>query len=190
MTARLATADDCILADVENAGASPDRTIPRSASDIPQVGGMQFSCGYLSPYFITDPERMEVAFENAYILIHEKKISFKKDLLPLLEQITKSGKPLLIIAEEIGSEALASLVVNKLNGPLQVAAVRAPGFGDQRKSMLREIAHLTGGKVITEDLDIQLTNIQISDLGVARKITIDKNNTVVEGKATFDKFFL
>jgi chaperonin GroEL len=186
MTAKLDAADDRILADVENAGAIRDGTIPRRAGDIPQVGGVRFSCGYLSPYFITDPERMEVAFENVYILIHEKKISVKEDLLPLLEQITKCGKPLLIIAEDVGPEALATLVVNKLNGPLQVAAVRAPGFGDQRKSMLREIAHLTGGKAITEDLDIHLTNIQISDLGVARKITIDKNNTVVEGKANYD----
>jgi chaperonin GroEL len=144
---------------------------------------MQFDCGYLSPYFITDPERMEVALENVYILIHEKKISSMKDLLPLLEQITRSGQPLLIIAEDVGSEALATLVVNKLRGPLQVAAVRAPGAGDQRKSMLQNIALLTGGKAITEGLDIPLKNIRISDLGKARKITIDKNNTVVEGRA-------
>ena len=111
---------------------------------------MQFDCGYLSPYFVTDPERMEVAFENVYVLIHEKKISSKKDLLSLLEQITGSGKPLLIIAEDVEGEALATLVVSKLRGPLQVAAVRAPGFGDQRKSMLQDIALLTGGKAITE----------------------------------------
>jgi len=153
---------------------------PRRTSDLSQVDGMQFDCGYLTPYFITDPERTEVAFENTYVFIHEKRITFKKDLLPLLEQITKSGKPLLIIAEDVGSEARATLVVKKLSGPLQVAAVRTPGFGDQRKSMLREIAHLTEGKAITEDFDIQLTNIRISPLGVARKITIDKNNTVVE----------
>jgi chaperonin GroEL (HSP60 family) len=187
MTAQLATGDDRILAGVEEADAIRDGSIiPRKASDKPQVGGMQFDCGYLSPYFVTDPERMEVAFENVYILIHEKRISSKKELLPLLEQIT-SGKPLLIIAEDVGGEALATLVVNKLRGPLQVAAVRAPGFGDQRKSMLRDIALLTGGKAITEDLDIQLKNIQISDLGQAKKITIDKNNTVVEGRANYDQ---
>lgn len=191
MTAQLAAVDDRILARVEEAVAIRDGSIiPRRASDKPQVGGMQFDCGYLSPYFVTDPERMEVAFENVYILIHEKKISSKKDLLPLLEQIAKSGKPLLIIAEDVGGEALATLVVNKLLGPLQVAAVRAPGFGDQRKSMLRDIALLTGGKAITEDLDIQLKNIQMSDLGQARKITIDKNHTVVEGRVMYDQLYL
>jgi chaperonin GroEL len=142
---------------------------------------MQFDRGYLSPYFVTDPERMEVALENAYVLIHENKISSKKNLLPLLEQISGSGKPLVIIAEDVVGEALAALVVNKIRGPLQVAAVRAPGTGDQRKSILQDIALLTGGKAITADLD--LTNVQISDLGQAKRITIDKNNTVVEGKA-------
>jgi chaperonin GroEL len=147
------------------------------------VEGMQFDRGYLSPYFVTDPERMEVALENAYILIHEKKISSMKDLLPLLEQIAKGGKPLLIIAEDVEGEALATLVVNKLRGTLQVAAVKAPGFGDRRKAMLEDIATLTGGKAITEDLGIKLENVQISDLGQAKKITIDKDNTtVVEGK--------
>ena len=147
------------------------------------VEGMQFDRGYLSPYFVTDPERMEVALENAYILIHEKKISSMKDLLPLLEQIAKSGKPLLIIAEDVEGEALATLVVNKLRGTLQVAAVKAPGFGDRRKAMLQDIAILTGGKAITEDLGIKLENVQIGDLGQAKKITIDKDNTtVVEGK--------
>ena len=183
MTAQLATVDARTLARVEEVGAIRDGGIRRSASNKPQIGGMQFDCGYLSPYFVTDPERMEVAFENVYILIHEKKISSKKDLLPLLEQIRKSGKPLLIIAEDVGGEALATLVVNKLRGPLQVAAVRAPGFGDQRKSVLQEIALLTGGKAITEGLDIELKNIQISDLGQAKKITVDKNSTVVEGGA-------
>ena len=147
------------------------------------VEGMQFDRGYLSPYFVTDPERMEAALENAYILIHEKKISSMKDLLPLLEQIAKGGKPLLIIAEDVEGEALATLVVNKLRGTLQVAAVKAPGFGDRRKAMLQDIAILTGGKAITEDLGIKLENVQISDLGQAKKITIDKDNTtVVEGK--------
>ncbi|MBZ5549628.1 MAG: chaperonin GroEL [Acidobacteriia bacterium] len=139
------------------------------------VEGMQFDRGYLSPYFVTDPERMEAVQENAYILIHEKKISSMKDLLPLLEQIAKSSKPLLIIAEDVEGEALATLVVNKLRGTLQVAAVKAPGFGDRRKAMLQDIAILTGGKAITEDLGIKLENVQISDL--------DKDNTtVVEGK--------
>ncbi len=147
------------------------------------VEGMQFDRGYLSPYFVTDPERMEVTLENAYILINEKKISSMKDLLPLLEQIAKSGKPLLIIAEDVEGEALATLVVNKLRGTLQVAAVKAPGFGDRRKAMLQDIAILTGGKAITEDLGIKLENVQISDLGQAKKITIDKDNTtLVEGK--------
>jgi len=146
------------------------------------VEGMQFDRGYLSPYFVTDPERMECVIENAYILIHEKKISSMKDLLPLLEQIAKSGKPLLIIAEEVEGEALATLVVNKLRGTLQCAAVKAPGFGDRRKAMLEDIAILTGGKAITEDLGIKLENVKLEDLGRAKKITIDKDNTtLVEG---------
>src|SRR5205809_1212835 len=147
------------------------------------VEGMQFDRGYLSPYFVTDPERMEIAFENAYILINEKKISSMKDVLPLLEQIAKSGKPLLIIAEDIEGEALATLVVNKLRGTLQVAAVKAPGFGDRRKDMLQDIATLTGGKAITEDLGIKLENVKMEDLGQAKKVTIDKDNTtIIEGK--------
>jgi chaperonin GroEL len=146
------------------------------------VEGMQFDRGYLSPYFVTDPERMEASLENALILIHEKKISSMKDLLPLLEQIAKMGKPLLIIAEDIEGEALATLVVNKLRGTLNVAAVKAPGFGDRRKAMLDDIATLTGGKAISEDLGIKLENVQVSDLGKAKKITIDKDNTtIVEG---------
>ncbi len=146
------------------------------------VEGMQFDRGYLSPYFVTDAERMEVSLENALILIHEKKISSMKDLLPLLEQVAKMGKPLLIIAEDVDGEALATLVVNKLRGTLNVAAVKAPGFGDRRKAMLEDIAILTGGKVISEDLGIKLENVQISDLGRAKKITIDKDNTtIVEG---------
>jgi len=147
------------------------------------VEGMQFDRGYLSPYFVTDPERMEATLENAYILIHEKKISSMKDLLPLLEQIAKSSKPLLIVAEDVEGEALATLVVNKLRGTLQVCAVKAPGFGDRRKAMLQDIATLTGGKAITEDLGIKLENVQMSDLGQAKKITVDKDNTtIVEGK--------
>ena len=147
------------------------------------VEGMQFDRGYLSPYFVTDPERMEASLENAYILIHEKKISSMKDLLPLLEQIAKGGKPLIIIAEDVEGEALATLVVNKLRGTLQVAAVKAPGFGDRRKAMLDDIAIITGGKSITEDLGIKLENVQISDLGQAKRITIDKDNTtIIEGK--------
>ena len=147
------------------------------------VEGMQFDRGYLSPYFVTDPERMEATLENAYILIHEKKISSMKDLLPLPEQIAKSSKPLLIIAEDVEGEALATLVVNKLRGTLQVCAVKAPGFGDRRKAMLQDIAILTGGKAITEDLGIKLENVQMADLGQAKKITVDKDNTtVVEGK--------
>jgi len=147
------------------------------------VEGMQFDRGYLSPYFVTDPERMEAVLENPYILIHEKKISSMKDLLPLLENIAKSSRPLVIIAEDVEGEALATLVVNKLRGTLNVAAVKAPGFGDRRKAMLQDIAILTGGKAITEDLGIKLENVQMGDLGQAKKITIDKDNTtIVEGK--------
>jgi len=146
------------------------------------VEGMQFDRGYLSPYFVTDPERMECVLENALVLIHEKKISSMKDLLPLLEQIAKAGKPLLIIAEEVEGEALATLVVNKLRGTLQCCAVKAPGFGDRRKAMLEDIATLTGGKAITEDLGIKLENVKLDDLGRAKKITVDKDNTtIVEG---------
>jgi chaperonin GroEL len=147
------------------------------------VEGMQFDRGYLSPYFVTDAERMECVFESPYILIHEKKISNMRDLLPLLEQVAKSSRPLLIIAEEVEGEALATLVVNKLRGTLQVCAVKAPGFGDRRKAMLEDIAILTGGKCITEDLGIKLENVKIEDLGQAKKVTADKDNTtIVEGK--------
>ncbi len=146
------------------------------------VEGMQFDRGYLSPYFVTDPDRMECVLENALILIHEKKISTMKDLLPLLEQVAKMGRPLLIIAEEVEGEALATLVVNKLRGTLQAAAVKAPGFGDRRKAMLEDIAILTGGKSLTEDLGIKLENVHIEDLGRAKKVVIDKDNTtIVEG---------
>src|ERR1700737_2683472 len=143
------------------------------------VEGMQFDRGYLSPYFVTDPERMECVLEDALILIHEKKISSMKDVLPLLEQTAKLGKPLLIIAEDIEGEALATLVVNKLRGTLKCAAVKAPGFGDRRKAMLEDIAILTGGKAITEDLGIKLENVKIEDLGSAKKVTIDKDNTTI-----------
>jgi chaperonin GroEL len=146
------------------------------------VEGMQFDRGYLSPYFVTDPERMECVLENALVLIHEKKISGMKDLLPLLEQVAKLGQPLLVVAEDLEGEALATLVVNKLRGTLQVAAVKAPGYGDRRKAMLEDIAILTGGKAITEDLGIKLENLKVDDLGKAKKITIDKDNTtIVEG---------
>jgi chaperonin GroEL len=146
------------------------------------VEGMQFDRGYLSPYFVTNPERMETALEDAYILLHEKKISNMRDLLPVLEQIAKMSKPLLIIAEDVDGEALATLVVNRLRGTLQCAAVKAPGFGDRRKEMLRDIGVLTGGNVISEDLGIKLENVTLNDLGQAKRITIDKENTtIVEG---------
>src|SRR3979409_2222335 len=149
------------------------------------VEGMQFDRGYLSPYFVTDPERMEVVLENPVILIHEKKISSMKDLLPVLEQVARLGQPLLIIAEDIEGEALATLVVNKLRGTLHAAAVKAPGVGDRRKAMLEDIATLTGGKAITEDLGLKLENLKLEDLGKAKKITIDKDNTtIVEGAGT------
>jgi chaperonin GroEL len=143
------------------------------------VEGMQFDRGYLSPYFVTDAERMEAALENPYILIYEKKISSMKDLLPLLEQIARTAKPLVIIAEDVDGEALATLVVNKLRGTLNVAAVKAPGFGDRRKAMLEDIATLTGGKAITEDLGIKLEGVKIEDLGTAKRVTIDKDNTTI-----------
>jgi len=147
-----------------------------------EVEGMQFDRGYLSPYFVTDPERMEVVLEDPMILIYEKKISSMKDLLPVLEQVHQLGRPLLIIAEDIEGEALATLVVNKLRGTLHVAAVKAPGFGDRRKAMLEDIAILTGGKAVTEDLGIKLESVRVGDLGKAKKITIDKDNTtIVEG---------
>jgi chaperonin GroEL len=149
------------------------------------VEGMQFDRGYLSPYFVTDAERMEVVLENPVILIHEKKISSMKDLLPVLEQVARLGRPLLIVAEDVEGEALATLVVNKLRGTLQAAAVKAPGFGDRRKAMLEDIAILTGGRAITEDLGIKLENIKLEDLGKAKKVTIDKDNTtIVEGAGT------
>jgi chaperonin GroEL len=143
------------------------------------VEGMQFDRGYLSPYFVTDPERMEVVLENAKILIYEKKISSMKDLLPILEQVARGGKPLLIVAEDVEGEALATLVVNKLRGTLNVAAVKAPGFGDRRKAMLEDIAILTGGKLISEDIGVKLESVKIEDLGDAKRISIDKDNTTI-----------
>ena len=149
------------------------------------VEGMQFDRGYLSPYFVTDPERMEVVLEDPVILIHEKRISSLKDLLPLLERVAQSGKPLLVIAEDVEGEALATLVVNKLRGTLKVAAVKAPGYGDRRKAMLEDIAILTGGRAFTEDLGVKLENLTLEDLGRAKKVTIDKDNTtIIEGAGT------
>src|SRR6187397_3079107 len=143
------------------------------------VEGMQFDRGYLSPYFVTNPERMEAVLEDAFILLHEKKLSSMKELLPLLEQIAKTGKPFLIVAEEVEGEALATLVVNKLRGTLNCVAVKAPGFGDRRKAMLEDLGVLTGGKVISEDLGIKLENVKLEDLGTARRVTIDKENTTI-----------
>jgi chaperonin GroEL len=143
------------------------------------VEGMQFDRGYISPYFVTNPEKMEVSLEEPYILVHEKKVSAMKDLLPLLEQIAKMGKPLLIVAEDVEGEALATLVVNKLRGTLQVAAVKAPGFGDRRKAMLEDIAILTGGQVISEDMGWKLENVTVKELGSCRKINIDRDNTTI-----------
>ena len=152
------------------------------STELDTVEGMQFDRGYLSPYFITDPDRMEAVLEDPYILIHEKKISNMKDLLPLLEQIARSGKPLLVIAEEVEGEALATLVVNKLRGTLNACAVKAPGFGDRRKAMLEDIAILTGGKAIMEETGIKLEGVRLDDLGRAKRVTVDKDNTtIVEG---------
>jgi chaperonin GroEL len=152
------------------------------ATDLKVVEGMQFDRGYVSPYFITDADRMECVLEDAFILIHDKKVSSMKDLLPILEQIAKMGRPLLILAEDIEGEALATLVVNKLRGTLHVCAVKAPGFGDRRKAMLEDIAILTGGTVISEDIGLKLENVKLNDLGRAKKINIDKENTtIVEG---------
>src|SRR5690242_21670441 len=148
-------------------------------TELQTVEGMQFDRGYLSPYFVSDPDRMEAVLEDPYILIHEKKISNMKDLLPLLEQIARAGRPLLIIAEDVEGEALATLVVNKLRGTLNAAAVKAPGFGDRRKRMLEDIAILTGGEVITEEMGLKLENTQVSQLGRARRVVIAKDNTTI-----------
>jgi chaperonin GroEL len=179
------TIGDLIAEAMEKVGKDGVITVEEAKSmetSLDIVEGMQFDRGYLSPYFVTNPERMETVIEDAYVLLHEKKISNMRELLPILEQIAKMNKPLLIIAEDIEGEALATLVVNKLRGTLQCAAVKAPGFGDRRKEMLRDIGVLTGGNVISEDLGIKLENVTLNDLGRARRVTIDKENTtIVEG---------
>ena len=179
------TIGDIIAEAMEKVGKDGVITVEEAKgteTNLEVVEGMQFDRGYLSPYFVTKPERMEAILEDCYILINEKKISSMKDLLPILEQIAKMGKPLLILAEEVEGEALATLVVNKLRGTLNAAAVKAPGFGDRRKAMLEDIAVLTGGKLITEDLGIKLENVKLADLGRAKRVTIDKDNTtIVEG---------
>src|SRR5437764_469880 len=143
------------------------------------VEGMQFDRGYLSPYFVTDPERMEVVLENPFILIHERKIASLKDLLPILEKVAHAGRPLLIVAEDVEGEALATLVVNKLRGTIHAAAVKAPGYGDRRKAMLEDMAVLTNGKAITEDLGMKLENLTLADIGQAKRVTIEKDNTTI-----------
>jgi len=182
---------ELIASAMEKVGKDGVITVEESktmATTLDVVEGMQFDRGYISPYFVTDPERMECVLEDAFILIHEKKISSMKDLLPILEQIAKMGKPLLIIAEDVEGEALATLVVNKLRGTLNCCAVKAPGFGDRRKAMLEDIAILTGGQVISEDLGLKLENVKISDLGRAKRITVDKDNTtIVEGAGSPEK---
>jgi chaperonin GroEL len=179
------TIGDLIAEAMEKVGKDGVITVEEAkatATTLDVVEGMQFDQGYLSPYFVTDPDRMQAVLEDVYILIHEKKISSMKDLLPILEKVAKAGRPLLIISEETEGEALATLVVNKLRGTLQVCAVKAPGYGDRRKEMLGDIAVLTGGKAITEDLGIKLENVRAEDLGRAKRVTIDKENTtIVEG---------
>jgi len=179
------TIGDLIAEAMEKVGKDGVITVEESKSAdtvLDVVEGMRFDRGYLSPYFVTDPERMECVLEDALILIHEKKISVMKDMLPLLEQVARAGRPLLIIAEDVEGEALATLVVNKLRGTLHTCAVKAPGFGDRRKAMLEDIAILTGGKAITEDLGIKLENIKLDDLGRTKKVVVDKDNTtIVEG---------
>ncbi|MFZ1132685.1 MAG: hypothetical protein WBV31_07450 [Terriglobales bacterium] len=190
MAATPATVDNRILARAETPYAMFDGIVSHTASDKAQPSCIHFDCGYLSPYFITDPERMEVAFQDAYVLIHEGKIRSRNDLLPLLERLTQIGSPLLIIAEDVGDEALATLVVSKLRGPLQVAAVRAPGFGEQQQLILRRMARVTGASPIAKGNEIQLRNANISNLGQARKITVGKNQTVVEAGTSHRHLFL
>src|SRR5213594_1704615 len=177
-----ATIGDLIAEAMEKVGKDGVITVEEAKSmttSLDVVEGMQFDRGYISPYFITDAERMETSLEDVFILIHEKKVSGMKDLLPILEQVAKMGRPLVIIAEDVEGEALATLVVNKLRGTLNVAAVKAPGFGDRRKAMLEDIAILTGGKMISEDLGIKLENVKWEDLGDAKRVTIDKDNTTL-----------
>src|SRR6201990_699462 len=179
------TIGDTIAEAMKKVGKDGVITVEESktmATELQTVEGMQFDRGYLSPYFVTDAERMEVALEDPYILIHEKKISNMKELLPLLEQIARSGKPLLIIAEEVEGEALATLVVNKLRGTLNACAVKAPGFGDRRKAMLEDISILTGGKAIMEETGIKLDGVKLEDLGRAKRVTVDKDmTTIIDG---------
>jgi len=182
------TIGNIIAEAMEKVGKDGVITVEESKSmetSLDVVEGMRFDRGYLSPYFVTDPERMEAVLEDPLVLIHEKKISSMKDLLPILEKIAQQGKPLVIVAEEVEGEALATLVVNKLRGTLRVAAVKAPGYGDRRKAMLEDVAILTGGKAITEDLGIKLENLKVEDLGRAKKVVIDKENTtIIEGAGT------
>jgi chaperonin GroEL len=176
------TIGDMIAEAMEKVGKEGVITVEESKtlhSELDVVEGMQFDRGYLSPYFVTDAERMEVVLNDCFVLTHEKKISNMKELLPLLEQVAKAGRPLLIIAEDVDGEALATLVVNKLRGTLQICAVKAPGFGDRRKEMLKDIAVLTGGQAVTEDLGLKLENLSIKDLGSAKRITVDKDNTTI-----------
>ena len=176
------TIGDIIAKAIDKVGNDGVITVEESktmTTELDTVEGMQFDRGYLSPYFITDPERMEVVLEEPYILIHEKKVSNMKDLLPVLEQIARSGKPLLVIAEEVEGEALATLVVNKLRGTLNACAVKAPGFGDRRKAMLEDVAILTGGKAIMEETGIKLEGVRLDDLGKAKRVTVDKDNTTI-----------
>src|SRR6516164_3648241 len=176
------TIGDIIAEAMEKVGKEGVITVEEAKSletQLEVVEGMQFVRGYLSPYFVTDPERMEAKLEDAYILIHEKKISSMKDLLPILESIAKTGKPFLLIAEDIEGEALATLVVNKIRGTLQGVAVKAPGFGDRRKAMLEDLATLTGGKVISEEAGLKLDQTKIDDLGKARKVTVNKDDTTI-----------
>ena len=179
------TIGDLIAEAVDKVGKDGVITVEEAKSmttSLDVVEGMQFDRGYISPYFVTNAEKMEAVLENAFILLSEKKITSMKDLLPILEQTAKMGAPMVIIAEDVEGEALATLVVNKLRGTLQICAVKAPGFGDRRKAMLEDLAILTGGQVISEDLGIKLENVKITDLGRAKKITVDKDNTtVVEG---------
>src|SRR5512134_1912494 len=182
------TIGNIIAEAMEKVGKDGVITVEESKSmetSLEVVEGMRFDRGYLSPYFVTDPERMEAVIEDPMILVYEKKISSMKDLLPTLEKIAQQGRPLVIVAEEVEGEALATLVVNKLRGTLRVAAVKAPGYGDRRKAMLEDIAILTGGKAITEDLGLKLENIKLEDLGKAKKVVVDKDNTtIVEGGGT------